>query len=221
MNIKQAMQERHAVRNYVDRPIEPKVVEALEIIVAECNKESGLHIQLVRDEPLAFNSKGIHYGKFTGVKNYIALIGKKSAGLEEQCGYYGERIVLEAQMLGLNSCWVGMSYKKVPEAFQIDPGEKLVIVIAIGYGKTGGMQHKSKEAVSISKFYNNGPSWFKAGVDAALLAPSALNQQKIQFELDGDRVRAKAGIGFNTKIDLGIAKYHFEVGADKGRDIWV
>ena len=43
------------------------------------------------------------YTSFSGVKNYIALIGKKSPNLEEACGYYGEKIVLRAQQLGLNT----------------------------------------------------------------------------------------------------------------------
>jgi hypothetical protein len=50
--------------------------------------------------------------KFTGVQNYIALIGKKSSSLEEQAGYYGEQLVLTAQQLGLNTCWVAMTVSK-------------------------------------------------------------------------------------------------------------
>lgn len=221
MDIMQAMRERHAVRDYEERLFPDETAAELEAVIDECNAESGLNIQLVRDEPLAFNSKGIHYGKFTGVTNYIAMIGKKSASLEEKCGYFGEKIVLRAQMLGLNSCWVGMSYKKIPGAFVVGAGEKLAIVIALGYGKTNGTSHKSKPVTDISPSYGDAPEWFKAGIDAVLLAPSALNQQKSRFTLEGEKVRAKAGIGFNTKIDLGIAKYHFEVGSGKGGDIWI
>ena len=47
-----------------------------------------------------------------------------------------------------------------------------------------------------------------------------MNQQKFHFDLLGDKVRAKEGLGFYTKIDLGIAKYHFEIGSGKGKDIW-
>lgn len=35
------------------------------------------------------------------------------------------------------------------------------------------------------------------------------------------KVTAKAaGMGFYTKIDLGIVKYHFEIGAGKGKEVW-
>ena len=61
-----------------------------------------------------------------------------------------------------------------------------------------------------------------------MLAPTAVNQQKFSFDYvsmkDGHhQVRAKKGfsmIGY-TKIDLGIAKYHFEVGAGKENFEWI
>ena len=40
-----------------------------------------------------------------------------------------------------------------------------------------------------------------------------MNQQKFRFQLEDSVVRATPGRGFYTKIDLGIAKYHFELGA--------
>ena len=135
MDLFEAMEHRHAVRSYEDRPIAPEAREALLACIAQCNRESGLHIQLVLDEPRGFGGLPAHCGKFSGVKNYIALIGKKSPNLEEACGYYGEKIVLRAQQLGLNTCWVAMTYSKVKTAFQIAPGEKLCLVIAVGYGR--------------------------------------------------------------------------------------
>ena len=59
------------------------------------------------------------------------------------------------------------------------------------------------------------PDWFQKGVKAALLAPTAMNQQKFQFILNGSQVSAKAGYGFYTKLDLGIVKYHFELGSGR------
>ena len=143
MDLLQAMKERHSVRSYEEKSIEAGTVEKLRSFIKECNKESGLHMQLVLDEPHAFEGFMAHYGKFSGVRNYIALIGRKGNDLEEKCGYYGEKVVLYAQTLGLNTCWVGLTYSKVKSAFQIDPGEKLCLVIAIGYGQTQGVSHNS------------------------------------------------------------------------------
>lgn len=220
MNISEAIKERHSVREYLDKPIPDNITAEIEKEIENCNNESGLHIQLVKNEPKAFDSTMAHYGKFSGVKNYIAMIGKKGSNLEELCGYYGERIVLKAQTLGLNTCWVAMTYKKIPDVFTVNADEKLTVVIPIGYGAVKGIAHKSKSAEAVSNINDDSPKWFKDGINAALLAPTAMNQQKFKFELQGDKVFAKAGIAFYSKVDLGIAKYHFEVGAGKNKSIW-
>ena len=220
MDLMEAMKARHSVRQYMDKPLEKKAVEELQAEIDACNQESGLHIQLVRNEPKAFDGFMAHYGKFSGVTNYIAMIGKKGPDLEEKCGYYGERLVLKAQQRGLNTCWAAMTYSKIKTAFWIDDGEKLCIVISIGYGKNQGSAHKVKTADEVVKGDGAQPEWFRAGVEAALLAPTAMNQQKFTFALSGNRVSVKAGIGFYTKIDLGIVKYHFEAGAGTEHFVW-
>lgn len=220
MDIFEAMRLRHSVRSYLEQPLEGGVKDALQEEIDQINRESGLHIQLVANEPRAFDSRMAHYGKFSGVTNYIALVGKKSPGLDELCGYYGERLALLAQQLGLNTCWVAMTYKKIPGAFQAAPGEKLTMVIAVGYGATQGVAHQSKPAQAVAAGYAAAPEWFRRGVDAALLAPTAMNQQKFTFALENGAVRAKAGAGFYAKTDLGIAKYHFETAAGKENFRW-
>lgn len=211
----EAMRARHSVRQYTDKPLEEAQIAALRQEVEACNALSGLHIQLVTDEPKAFSGMMAHYGKFSGVTNYIALVGKKGPGLDEACGYYGERLVLEAQKLGLNTCWVAMTYKKIPGAFRVDAGEKLRLVIALGHGATQGVAHTSKPAQAVSDLAPDSPDWYRAGIEAALLAPTAMNQQKFTFTRDGEKVSVKAGRGFYSKVDLGIVKYHFELGSGR------
>lgn len=220
MDMITAMKERHSVRSYKNEPIADELLAVLQDEIDDCNREGNLHIQLITNEPKAFDSFMAHYGKFSGVTNYIALIGKKSPDLEEKCGYYGERLVLKAQSLGLNSCWVAMTYKKIPGTFTLDAGEKLTVVIAIGYGKTTGVAHKSKAISAVSNVTANSPEWFKNGVKAALLAPTAMNQQKFTLTLNQNEVTAKAGMGFYAKTDLGIVKYHFEIGANSSEWHW-
>ena len=220
MTILEAMEARHSVRSYRSAPLDAGAAETLRQAIDTCNKEGGLHIQLVTGDPKAFDTWMAHYGKFSGVQHYIALIGPKGDQLDEKLGYYGQRLVLLAQTLGLNTCWVAMTYSKIKTAFQIDAGEKLCLVISIGYGQTQGVPHQSKPRESVMKVESNPPAWFLQGIDAALLAPTAMNQQKFTFSLQGNTVSAKAGIGFYSKIDLGIAKYHFEVGAGKENLRW-
>ena len=220
MELLEAVQKRHSVRMYQDREIPDSIKKELLDFINQCNQTSGLNIQLILDEPKAFDNFMAHYGKFSGVKNYLALIGKKSVKLEERCGYYGEKIVLKAQQLGLNSCWVALTYKKVKSAFVIDDDERLCCLITLGYGIDNGATHKIKTIEQVSEVTGDMPSWFETGVKTALLAPTAMNQQKFKFILNDNTVKVKPGLGFYTKLDLGIVKYHFEIGAGTNNFIW-
>ena len=222
MDIIDAIRSRHSVRHYTDKNIEPEKLEKILSLVEEYNLESGLHIQLVTDEPRSFGDSLLaRYGKFSGVKNYFAMIGKKSDKLDELVGYHGEKLVLEAQMMGLNTCWVGLSYKKISSAMTIDKDEKLVCLIALGYGATQGVEHKLKSPNDVSTTdVRQTPHWYQRGIACALLAPTALNQQKFKFTLNGNKVSAKNGLGFYSKVDLGIVKLHFEIGADTKNFKW-
>lgn len=220
MTLMEAMQARHSVRQYREEALRKEDAALLREEIEACNAESGLHIQLVCGEPKAFSGLLARYGKFSGVTNYIALVGKKGPDLSETCGYFGERIVLRAQQIGLNTCWVAMTYSKVPSAFSAGEGEKLCAVIAVGYGKTQGSGHRVKSLREVTEGEPPFPEWFVSGVEAALLAPTAMNQQKFRFALHGNRVSATAGSGFYTKLDLGIVKYHFAMGAGADAFTW-
>lgn len=213
MELMEAIKNRHSVRSYTERKIEGTAKKELEKFIQECNKEGNLHMQLVLDEPKAFEGFLAHYGKFSGVRNYIAVVAPKTADSMEKCGYYGEKVVLKAQQLGLNTCWVALTYSKTKSAYSVAEGEKLFAVISVGYGSTQGVAHKSKPLEAVCEENKSYPKWFTDGVNAALYAPTAMNQQKFKFSLEGNVVTAKAGLGFYSKIDLGIVKYHFEAGA--------
>lgn len=213
------IRSRHSVRQYQDKKIPVDIREKLNDYAAALNQESGLHMQILYDEPECFNSRMAHYGKFENADNYIAMVGKKGDGLEERCGFYGERLVLKAQELGLNTCWVALTHGKSKAVVGAD--EKEVIIISLGYGKTQGTAHKGKNASDVSNVKTDSPEWFRRGVEAALLAPTAINQQKFRFERDGNRVKAKAGkFGTQLKVDLGIVKCHFELGAGRENFEW-
>ncbi len=220
----EALQSRHSVRKYQDRPLAEDAVSALRKEIDKINKEGNLNMQLVLDERKAF--KGfLSYGTFSNVANYIMVVGKKSDSLEYRAGYYGEKLVLYAQSIGLNTCMVGLTYKKVDGAFSVGSDEKVVLCIAIGYGEPDGYKtHKIKRPDQVSNVNADSPEWFKAGVDAALLAPTAVNQQKFYFEyVPENKVKAIKGtslVGY-TKIDLGIAMYNFEIGAGKENFQWI
>ena len=228
MTLLEAIESRHSVRRYKDDPIPEDILTKLRERIREINQEAGLNIQLVTGEPKAFSGL-MAYGSFSGVKNYLVMAGKKDGELDEKIGYYGEQLVLLAQTLGLNSCWAGLSYSKIPGTYQLAEVEKVSCYIALGYGTTQGSGHKVKNIKDVSNASDLTPEWFNKGVEAALLAPTAVNQQKFFLEYLGNRdngslpkVAAKSlfsMIGY-SKIDLGIVKYHFEIGAGKENFGW-
>lgn len=224
MELIEAIRARHSVRKFTDQPIETTKVATLRAEVEKNNAESGLNIQLVLDEPKCFSSGMWKYGQFSGVKNYFVMAGPKGKEAEEKIGYYGEKLVLLAQTLGLNTCWVGLTYKKIPGTYTLRDGDTVHCVIALGYGTIPGVQHPLKP---VEQFYeSNGlpPKWFQDGMEAAMLAPTTVNQQKFKFILhEGNKVETKTGFSMAgyTDIDLGIVKCHFEIGAGKDNFEWV
>lgn len=221
MDIFEAMRCRHSVRRYTDRKIEEGAARRLQAEIDDCNAAGGLRIQLVLEEPDAFGNVLAHYGFFKGVKNYIALVGADAEDLDRRAGYYGQRIVLQAQMLGLNTCWVAATYSRRKSRISVSEGERLVCVIALGYGANQGRPHRNRPIEAFYRAEGELPDWFRRGIEAAMLAPTAVNQQKFCFTLLPDCVvRAESGRGSCTKIDLGIAKYHFEIGAGAEQFRW-
>lgn len=227
MTLIEAIQARHSVRHYVSAPLTPDIIDALQAKIAECNREGHLHIQLVLNEKKGFNGM-LNYGSFSGVENYLVVAGQKADDLDERVGYYGEQLVLLAQQLGLGTCWAGLTYRKVEGTYQLAPGEKIACMISIGYPNDQGRHLKRKTVEQVSNASDSTPSWFRQGVEAAILAPTAIHQQKFFFEYlppQGDeKPRVKASRGFSlvgyTQMDLGIAKLHFEIGAGKENFEW-
>ena len=228
MNLHEAIQVRHSVRRYKDTPLPADVIETLQQKINEVNAEGGLHIQLVTDEPKAFKSL-LCYGTFSGVSNYFVVAGQKADDLDERAGYYGEQLVLLAQQLGLNTCWAGLTYQKVAGTYALSKGEKIVCYIALGYGETQGTERKHKSIKEISNASDLTPKWFNKGVEAAQLAPTAVNQQKFFIEYvgikEGNRHKVRIEKSFSmvgyTQLDLGIVKLHFEIGAGKENFDWL
>ena len=182
--------------------------EQIDTAASALNKESGLSVQVLYDEPGCFDSLMAHCGNFINVTNYIALVGPKEPELDETAGFFGEQLVLRVQELDLNTCWVALSHGRSSAA--IGQGQKLACIIALGYGATQGTPHRNKPLSDLFNCASAMPDWFARGMEAALLAPTALNQQEFCFELQSDKVTMGTGRGSYTKLDRGIVKYHFD-----------
>ena len=213
----EAIRARHSVRKYQNKKLEPSVASRLRAMLDACNEQGELHLQLLENPGDTFGTVFARLSGLNSAPAAIACIGPDDETLEERIGYWGEKAVLFAQTLGLNTCWVGM-HKKEGCPAQIRDGEKLVIVIAVGYGKDAGRSRRSKTAEQVCPGVANAPDWFRAGIEAALLAPTAVNQQRFTFSLEDDgKVTSVAGVGPHSKVDLGIVRYHFDVAAAEAR----
>lgn len=220
MTIKDAVTQRHMVRKYLNKPISSETIELLNTRIVENNAKNGLNLKLVIGN--ADGIGGLAKLLLTrSVYNYIILAGKDCVDLDEKLGYCGADLILYAQTLGLNTWWCGGMFNGKGALKNLKNADVRVNgVIAIGYGQTQGIPHKSKTAAEISKYNGEAPQWFKDGVEALLCAPTALNKQPYRVEGTGNRVTLTAGEGHFAGIDLGIGKYHFEVGAGKENFKW-
>ncbi len=217
MTEKEAILKRHSVRNYRDQRIEDDVIKKIKEKIDELNAQGDLNLQFIEDAGKTFNrllNRAMGLGSAPSV---IACVGKDAEDLDERVGYYGEKLVLYLTQLGLNTCWAGTFNRKTIDA-NVNDGERLVISIAVGYGTDQGKPRKSKTAAQVTAGKTDRPEWFNEGVEMALLAPTAINQQKFTIRLnEDDTVDIIDNGGILSKVDLGIVKCHFEIGA--GREV--
>lgn len=220
MDLLQVMKDRHAVRHYDGKPLKPEHIRVLKKLIKKINEEQNLHIQLVVNEPKAFDGGKAAMCNFTGCVNYLAFIGPKTKDLGEKIGYFGEQIILKCQELGINSCWVYLTFNKQENVYQINEGEVLACVASLGYGTTQGKPHESKSFEDVVKTRGTFPTWFMKGVEAALLAPTGRNAQGFKLWLLGDNQVKIKNRSLCKRLDLGIVKYHFEMGAGRENFTW-
>jgi hypothetical protein len=218
MDFKEAMQKRHMVRKYTDKPLSDEIIAKINERIELNNKTYNLNMKLMIN-----NSKGVSsimkLIMARGVNNFIILAGDVSGNLDERLGYSGADIMLYAQTLGLNTWWVGGTFNRSVSRY-VD-NKKVTGIIAIGYGQTQGVPHKSKNVEDVSKYEGTIiPPWFISGVDGALLAPTALNKQNFMLIGNGNRVKIECSNGIFTGSNVGLIKYHFELGAGKGNFEW-
>jgi hypothetical protein len=174
------------------------------------------------------------YGNIKGAPAFLAFIGSTSdPDMQEKMGYTGEAAVLEATSLGLGTCWVALTYnaRAVKSLVRLDKEEKLICVSPVGYTKEQwsfeervftvfGANHQRKPLVSMATGLpeSSWPVWARSAVEAARLAPSAMNRQPWGFSVEERSITVYVkdrGPEFNVarRLDCGIAMLHVELGA--------
>ncbi len=214
------MEKRHTVRKYLDKPLDMDLIGLLNDRIERNNCVYNLTFKLITNNSDGLSSLARLMSN-NSVQNYIILAGKDNSDLDKKIGYCGADLILYAQSLGLNTWWCGGMFNGKNALKHLDnKAVRVNGVIAIGYGKTQGVPHKSKTADQVSHYKGKAPEWFKSGIKALLLAPSALNRQPYIVNGEGNKVSLKVKNGTFSQVDLGIGKYFFELGAGKSNFEW-
>lgn len=220
----EAIKKRRSRRTFTG-PVPEAHQVVLQQEIEKLNTESGLNIQFLAQGAHIFGSMRKTYGMFSGVCSLFVLAGaEEEEHLLEKCGYYGERLVLEATKLDLGTCWVAGTYDRKAMEEALPQGQKLVAVIPVGPVKDDtrfiektirALTHRrSKTVEDIANGLQEAPSWFRKGVLLSLAAPSAINKQPVRYYWQNGKVTAWVDEEQEIQlVDLGIAKLHFEVGA--------
>lgn len=214
------MEKRHTVRKYLDKPLDMDLIGLLNDRIERNNCVYNLTFKLITNNSDGLSSLARLMSN-NSVQNYIILAGKDNSDLDKKIGYCGADLILYAQSLGLNTWWCGGMFNGKNALKHLDnKAVRVNGVITIGYGKTQGVPHKSKTADQVSHYKGDAPGWFKSGIKALLLAPSALNRQPYIVNGEGNKVSLKVKNGTFSQVDLGIGKYFFELGAGKSNFEW-
>ena len=219
MTLEEAMRARHMVRRYTEKPLPEDVVAQLNQRIEENNQTHHLAIRLMLNDTNAYQGI-VKLLLAKGVRNYFIMAGDDAPDLGERLGYAGADLMLFAQTLGLNTWWASGTFSRKNTTTAVGD-TKVLGVVAVGYGTTQGMQHKLKPASEVSAYEGVSPEWFTGGVEAALLAPTALNKLAFFVQGKGDEVKLTYKEGAFSGVDKGLVKYHFELGAGKGNFRWV
>lgn len=224
MTISTVMRERHTVRKYMDKPLSEDVVRKLQERIKHLNAEQEVDMRLMCNDNRAFG-KALRLVLAKGVQNYIVLAAQPTPGFAERLGYSSADLMLYAQELGLNSWWVGGTYSKRGATAAVNAaggGEasEIIGIVALGYGAEQGRPHKSKTPGEVSVYDGPAPDWFAEGVEAALLAPTAINRQAFFIRGRDNEVSISYKKGAFSEADLGIVKYFFEKGAGAESFVW-
>lgn len=216
MDYQQAMKERHMVHDYQTTPLPKDIVDALKSRIDEWNDKLGLSMLLSTEDESAFGM--FTKGRSKGVRNFIVLAGADSDKLDENIGYASADLMLYAQTLGLRTWWIALTYNR-GKIKKLVPNSRLVGIVTVGYGAEDGKAHESKTPEEVSTYDGDRPQWFSAGVEAALLAPTAMNKQGFKIEGKGNEVTLTYK-GSMPEVDKGIVRFFFETGAGKDNFTW-
>lgn len=229
------IETRRSRRGFDQKPLEPKSLSQMAAACENFRPFPNARSVLITESPDSVFKGAIGpYGKVKGAPAFIAFIGNMdSPNVYEQVGYTGEGIILEAEALNLATCWVAGFFKRkvVASLTDISRNERILAVTPVGYAlkrpsfgeklMTGfGLTHKRKALSDLVTGLGESewPQWIKAALEAARIAPSAVNRQPWRFDVANNSITVSVNTsgweyGLSKRLCCGIAMLHIEVAA--------
>lgn len=231
-----AIFQRHSRRQFDGRKLPQELFNTLSHFAQELGTQlSGARAVVVAENPdKVFKGAVGSYGKIKGAPAYVAFIGDMNdPHVNEKVGYLGEYFVLEATAQGLGTCWIGGFFK--PEVVQaqirVENGEQVLAVSPLGFAAKeytfeeklmSGLakSHKRKTLDSLLLTQQKEPlaNWISSALEAARIAPSAVNRQPWRFSIEKNSVKIsmdnhRNSFHISKRLDCGIAMAHLEIAA--------
>jgi nitroreductase len=230
-----AIPPRRSRRQYDFSPLEPHELAGLQEVCREFSPFTGIRANVVTESPEKILKGAVGpYGKIKGAPALIAFTGNMDdPNVQENLGYVGEGIILEATAMGLGTCWVGGFFRPrvAASAVGISRNEKVLAVtpvgrpvenytreerIITGFGRNRRRKPLTELATGLER--ERWPQWIEPALEAARIAPSAINRQPWRFLVAPDSITvsvesARMNLGISKRLDCGIAMMHIEVAA--------
>lgn len=214
-----AIDMRRSRRSYKNKPLDPQIMDVIKEMVDAVNEIADLDFKFIEDATPAFKL-------FSGKFSMIAVCGKDSQKTREDCGFYGESIVLQCVYHGLGTCWVSGTYNenKVYEMINLEREKRLYAVITVGYVKDGlsllektmynSLHKKCKPYQKMFEVCDRKlPEEYAYAMKLVEKGPSAVNRRPVKFKYENGNISAYVDEPYSDKsIDFGIAKLHFLLG---------
>ena len=215
----EAIEKRHSRRAYKQKPLGAEIKQVISQMVDAVNESAGLDFIFIDDATPFFKI-------FTGKFSMIVVAGPDTQKAREDCGYYGESIVLQCVYHGFGTCWVSGTYNenKVYETVNLASEKRIYAVITIGYAKDNysliektmynATHKKSKTYQDMFEACDAKlPEEYAYGMKLVEKGPSAVNRRPVKFRYENGVLSGYVDEPYSDKsVDFGIAKLHFLIG---------
>ena len=233
MDYKKLISDGKSVREFKNRSIENKYFNEITSYIKNSKKllpEINVEVKIFDNKDCYEKLKHIagYNGHMIEAPSYAVILSDVKKGYIENSGYIGERLILKARDLEIDSCWITFNDSDaIKEKLDISSDKEVTAIIALGYENNKNTKNKSgSERLDVEKIVYMDEWGTNTSVaeleergllDAfsyARMAPSTLNRQPWRFIIDGENIilavkKDDFTSDYERSIDAGIAMLYF------------